>query len=801
MTPRAPRQDRRLHTDDARRRLPAALLGSMLVVGLVLHRAAAAADPPLDAMQQSVVDSLAATPRTTAPEFLDAAIRAANVDAGAVAEDYFMRVLGALDGADDARLSMLAELGASADPAALARLERILTARKPALGRVVATIRAAARDRGRDAPRLARAAADLRSPEAATRRAAVELLAGAGPDALPELVALLRSDDAAGARARGLARELIGLLGADARQPLLSWLGSGDVDAWPGVIAALDASGAPDIEAYLLAPAAVKDSPPAARAAATDALSRRAAARGEKVDAVPPARDRILSLLTERLARTLSTAALPRADRLAGTIDTDGTVEQMLWNPATGRFDRVALPPRAARAMDAAHLARDLAALGVADPGAVNLVLLAQMEGLLAASGPTMPAVADIPREQLQRALSGPAGFAVDTAGDVLDLAIDHDMREAAAAAAAALETSPPLPPRARQALLRALSVPDAEVQFQAARSLALSAGDPPYRGSSRVLEVLLHAATSTGVDRVVVAHPEAVAAHALATGAARFGYEPLRVATGRDAILAARRDADVVLVLLSARITKPGAVEAVQFLAQQPLGDPPPVLLVVDPLDEDCRGMYLARLSMTFGDVRRLAVVDRFDDSLFSPRLDEKSGRVAAPARFPDAVAQVAGVAAAAPRARLRSAAQRRARGREALDLLGRLGRRGWDVTPAIGAARRGLLRTDHYTPAVSLLATIGDGAAQQDLLAEAQRADTPAATRALALANLQTSIERYGILLETGHLRAAYRMYNQASDDVSRDAVGAVLDALETAARKNRPAPFDAASTRPTH
>ena len=522
MTSRARPQDRQRPAVTARSGLAAALLGCMLWAGLAPQRASAADDPPLDEMQQSVVDSLAATPRTTGAEFLDAALRAANVDANAVAEDYFKQVLGLLDGAGDARMEMLAELGDSADPVALARLERVLTARKPALGRVVGAIRAAARDRGRDAARLASAGADLRSPSAATRLAAAERLASAGPDALPELVALLQPNAGGDARARGLARELIGLLGADARQPLLSWLGSGDVDAWPGVIAALDASGANDIEAYLLAPAAVKDSPAATRAAATAVLRRRAAARREEVDAVPPARDRILAVLTARLERTLTPAALPGADRLAGADDTTGTVEQLLWNPAAGRFDRVALPPRAARAFDAAHLARDLAALGVSDPDAVNLVLLAQLESLLAASGPTTPDVADIPKEQLRQALSGPNGFAVETVADVLDLAIDRDMREAATAAAAALQASPPLPPRARQALVRALAVPDARVQFQAARSLALAAGDPPYRGSSRVLEVLLHAATSTGVERVIVAHPEAEAAHALATTSVR---------------------------------------------------------------------------------------------------------------------------------------------------------------------------------------------------------------------------------------------------------------------------------------
>lgn len=780
--------------------LAAALAGCLVATGLVLQQAPAADDPPLDPLQQSVVDSLAATPRTTAPEFLDAALRAAEVDAGAAAEGYFTRLLGLLDEAGEGRADMLADLGDAAEPAALARLERVLAARKAVLGRVVADIRAAARARGRDAPRLARAADDLRSPDAATRRAAAERLARAGPDALPALVAVLRGDDDAGAGARGLARELVGMLGAEARQPLLSWLGSGDTRDWSGVIAALDASGATDIEAYLLAPATVKDSPAAARAAATAVLRRRGRARGEHVDAAPPARDGVVAMLAERLDRTLSPAALPPADRLDGADGNAGTVERMLWNPAAAGFVRVGLTPRAARALDAAHLARDLAALGPTDPQAVNLVLLAQVEGLLAAGGPNVPAVADIPGEQLRRALSGPAGFAAETAADVLDMAIARDMREAAAAVAAALETAAPLPPLPRRALVRALAVPDAEVQFRAARSLALAAGDPPYRGSSRVLEVLIHAATATGIDRVIVAHPEAVAAHALATGVARFGYEPLRVATGRDAVLAARRDADVVLLLLSARITGPVALETVQFLAQQPLGDPPPLLLVVDPLDEDCRGTYLARLAMTFGGVRRLAVVDRFDEGLFAPRLDEGSGRVVAPARFPDAVAQAAGGAAASSRARLGASAARRARGREALDLIGRLGRRGWDVSAALGTARRGLVRPEQYAPAVSLLATIGAAAAQQDLLAEAQRADVPAASRALALAGLETSMERHGILLETGHVRAAYRMYNQASDQASRDAAGAVLDALETAARRNRPAPFDAASTRPT-
>ena len=51
---------------------------------------------PLDALQQSVVDSLAADQRDTAPQMLDAAIRAADVDADAAALAWFRRMLDAV---------------------------------------------------------------------------------------------------------------------------------------------------------------------------------------------------------------------------------------------------------------------------------------------------------------------------------------------------------------------------------------------------------------------------------------------------------------------------------------------------------------------------------------------------------------------------------------------------------------------------------------------------------------------------------------------------------------------------------
>jgi hypothetical protein len=787
-------------------------LGALVLLAVVTTDAAQPpADPPLDAMQQAVVSSLAADRRTTPAAFLDAAIRAADVEATAVSLEWFGRLVDAIEDAGGDRLGILADLGDSVDQAALGRLERLLRPREPAVGKVVAAIREASRLRRRDPKTLARAVEGLRAPTVAAREAAALELARAREDALPVLVPLLQSTAASDKQPRGLARELVALLGDDARQPLLDWLASEDVDSWPGVIEALDASGAEDIESFLLAPALVPDVPQAAREAALDVLARRSAARGG--DSAAPDRNAAQHVLAERLDRTLSPAGLPTVDHMLLEPVTDpnaaaaafgggvtGVVERLVWNPQARRFDRVRMSPRAARARDALHVARDLAALDTRDTRGVNLVLLARVEALVERAGDA----SGLAPKELQTVLAGPDGFTPESAADVLDAAGAHGMWEAAAGVAAALapargeQAVKPLPPAARKALVRALAVPNADLQFAAARSLALAAGDPPYAGSSRVLDVLLHAATATGSDRVVIAHPDVEVVDALATGVSRFGYEPVRVATGREAIFAARSSADTVLVLLGARIATPSAFETTQFLQRQGLGDVPPVLVVVDPLDDDGRGCFLSQLLMKFCDLDRVGIIDRLD-SVFLPTVDETTGGVVTLPRFPDVLAQVAGPAAVDPASRDRARVARLGRAHEAFALLSRLSRRGWDTRAATETALMALLTEELYGPSVSLLATLPRPEAQAALAAEAERADLPAALRSTALAAFAASVERHGVLLDCGQVRGVARRYTRG-EGASQDAPGAILEVLEQADRRNHAALPDAAHTRPT-
>lgn len=798
---------------DRRRPIVAAACAAMLICGTPAAWSQAVDEPPLDPLQQAVVESLAAAARETPAELLDAAIRAADVEAAGAAQEWFGRLLAALEQAGEGRLDLLADLGDTTDAAALSRLEHLLSAREPAVTKAVAAIREAARLRRRDPQRLSAAAEALASPSAPTRLAAADELARARIDALPALVPILQSHDPSDSLRIQQARELVALLGDEAREPLLDWLASDDVASWPGVIEALDASGATDIDSFLLAPALVADSPPAAREAARRVLARRAARRGHPAE--PPSPDAAEAVLANRLDHVLCPAGLPEGDHLlleplrdpaaaaaAFGGGVTGLVERSAWNSAAGRFERLRMSPRAARARDAMHLARDLMAIDARDPATVNLVLLARMESLLVTSGDA----SSLAPKDLQAVLAGPDGFSPETAADVLDAAISHGMGEAAAGVAAALapprggRATQPLAPAVRQALVRALAIPDAGLQFAAARTLALAAGEPPYPGSSRVVEILAHAATATGVDRVVVAHPDTEVVDALATGVSRFGYEPVRVSTGREAIFAARERADTVLVLLAARLATPSALETVQLLQQQGVGDVPPVLVVVDPLDDDGRGCFLAQTIMKFGDLHRVAIIDRLD-SLFQPVVDELTGDVALLPRLPDRLAQAAGPQAVDPASREAARLTRLGRASEAFTLLAELSRRGWDIRPVTTTALAAVTTAELYAPAVALLATLGRPEAQEALVAEAERSDLAPPLRAAALAAFSTSVQRHGVLLTCGHVRAVATRYTLASEASPGTSVtGDILQVLETADRKHRAVRPDAPHTRPT-
>ena len=763
-----------LHAADPENDQPAALAPPEPI-------AAPATAERIDPLAQSVVDSLRARPRETAAEQLDAAVRAAAVDAGDAAAGFFADMVDSLRALDDKdRPAALADLGDTFDDAALSHLERLLSSRDEAAAGVIAAIRDTARARRHDPALLAAAAAALASPEAAVRRDALARLTGAGVDALPALAAVLASSAPDRAAARSLARAVVAGLGDDAREPLLSWLATAPVPQWPGIIAALDASGAADVNDHLLAPATVAGTPPAVRDRAAAVLAAREGRRHGPGEAV--------ARVAARLDRVLAPAGLPpvECDPLAGP----PTVERTVWNPTTGRFDRVALRPRAARSLDALHLARDLGALDVRDPAVVRLVLLARVEALLLGAGDPATALDALDPARLTAALTGPEGEDPALVADLLTEAVDRDRPDAAAAILREIErihtsttdvVAPALPAAVRRSIARLLDAPDERLAFAAARTLALTGGDPSYPGASRLVARLIRTASSRGVDRAVVTHPEHAVVESLATAISRQGYEPLRAATGLDAVHLVRADPDVTLVLLAARLGRPSAFETVQLLRDPGHGDLPQMMVVVDPLDDLGRGKKLTRLTLQARAHDHVALVDR-RESFFEPQTDPLTG-ITTPARFPEALAAAAGPEAADPARRRSQAALRLVRARQALDLLAILGARGWDVAAAADTARRALGHDDLLPAALGLLATIGTRDAQAALLERVLDTTRPPEERAAALAALRDHVQRYGGAIDCDRIGDVVRGYNLAADADSRDLAGAVFDTYRAA------------------
>lgn len=770
------------------------LLGA-LVAGFVVGpaRGAEPVGPPravLDPLADAIIASLRQPPPRTPKAWLEAAITAADVESITDALDFYRGFVDAVAAVEKDRDQVLADLGDTLDPSGLRRLERTLRPYEPDAPPIIESLRVAAGERRRDPQRLAAGAAGLRSESRTVRLAAADELARAGTDALPVLVDLLQTDDEEAAGARQLALGLVPAMGADGREALLSWLGSDDLDHWPGVIAALAAISNEDAE-FFLAPALAADSPPAARDAAIRALAPLGAA---------PSAERARALVARRLDRLLSPAGLPLADSLDPK-----TVETFSWNPQRGLPQRVRLTTRLARAERATHLARDLAALGPTDPAHVRLVLLARLELTVAAAGEGPDAIDALPPEPLLGALSGPEGFDRVMAVEVLDDAGRRGMTSAAAAAARAIRVdaearslesgtpTAPLAPAARAALVRGLSVPDQQLAVEAALTLAACGGDPPYRGASQVVRTLIHAATSAGLDRAVVAHPDPAIVEELAAGLSRHGYETIRVRSGRDAILAARESADTVLVVLAARLGNPSALETVQLLQTGSQSPAPPVLVVVDPLDDAPRGRFLTRLLTSFADVECVTIVDRME-SFFQPAVDPGSGAEIGSPRFHDALARAAGPRAGDPGQRAALAKVRLSRARASLDALATLGARGWDVSAALPTVRLALAGDDLHAPAVAALATIGHPDAQQALFREAGQAELPETLRTRARAGFAASVRQYGILLESGEIRTLATMYNRATDAESRRLAGDLLELLEAPRMRPEPARVDA-------
>lgn len=744
----------------------------------------------LDPIAETVVQSLRYPEPTTPRGWLEAAIKAIDVDALADSIQFYRRFLDAVADVDrDDRNSVLADIGDSINDAHLHRLYRALAPYEPDAPKVIQSILSLSSQRKREPQQIEEALKMLQSDHREERLRALDQLTSAGINALPKLIALLQTTDTENSRARNLALGLIHNLGSDGRDTLLSWLGSEDREHWPGIITALSAISDEDT-CFLLAPALAADSPPAAKTAANTSL----AALG-----LSPTLREAKEILTLQLDRTLSPMTLP-----AGSTGLKTTVKLFQWNPTQGIPELTDVSMQNAQALRANHLARDLAALSPTSPKHITLVILARMTFLASEYSDDSGKLANIPPDEVMASIAGPQGYDPALAAVVLKEASSRGLIGAATVTAKAIrlgatnehmtQQSTTQPHDTRDSLLSAMRLPYFDLQFEAAQALAICGGQPPYYQSTKVLETLMHAATSTGIDRAIVAHPDHDILEEMATNVSRFGYQPVRVCSSRDAILAARNSIDTTVILLAAKLDGLSTAETIRFLRASSTTASIPVLVIVDPLDDQPLGTFMTHLTISLRDHNGVAIVDRME-SFFQPVTDASTGTIVRKARFITALSEASGYASSADRQwRRAQAASRRSRAVIALEQLAFLGEAGWDVSKAASIAQEALLDDDTHLAAVSFLSVLGTPVAQQTLYYEACELDLPATQRLQARDGFATSVRRNGILLESRHLLDLSTLYNKSSDPRNQQVASELFKILESHEIRFKNIPSDA-------
>ena len=759
---------------------------------------------PLDPFQWAVVDSLRYPKRTTPQELLEAAIRAASVEALDPTTEFLEQFDEALAKATD-QDATLAQLGEYFQTAELSRLERFLKhAAHPeqadAIAFLIDGMLNAAQRRRTDTSRLKQAAVDLGSDNIFSRQQAATTLMEGGTYALPMLIDILRETvnatdktplSKADLRTRKLAETIIEDSGERGVQALIAWLGSDDFQRFPEIIHALSilvdsgclpageetnphAAANLDLASVLFAPACIPEFSKATREAALQLLVKLEHQGYTDFGGKPFTQDLACQMLTAKLDQLLTPAGIPVPDSLtegeASITSPRPTVEQYLWVAQTSRPEIRYLPPVACRSLRAGHIARDLSGLGCVHPRTVRLVLLAQSEALLVFQNDHFSALNALPAEALTETLSGPDGFSTELTARVLDGALNRSMQLAAAVAARAIRESPinkPAPiSTIRPPLVRALAAPSTLVQFEASQTLATVSPQLPFSGSSQLLDRLIYFASSRGTDQVIITYPNHDTAELLRSSISQFEFEASIALSGRSCIQEIRQSPDVRLVILSARLPDLSAPEVVQLLQQESLGDQLPVLVILDPLDDDKACRRRTRLVLSLADFDNALLTDRLESQFF-PTIHQPgtADEFISPPRFPETLTRIAGPQTIDPSWRQAQANHRLQRAHIALHTLAQLSTLGWDVRRAWPVAQNGLRHAKTFEPAMKLLANIPSPNAQQALFDLAWAPDLGKNVREMAVGTLGESIRSHGILLTNSTLRIVNDMYNSSS------------------------------------
>lgn len=105
--------------------------------------------------------------------------------------------------------------------------------------------------------------------------------------------------------------------------------------------------------------------------------------------------------------------------------------------------------------------------------------------------------------------------------------------------------------------VVAALNYPDSRVQFAAASTILTWDPATPFRGASRVIEVLARALTDSGKARGIAIDANDQRATSMSSALIEMGFEPEVAATGQEGFKIAIERGDVALILIEANVAR----------------------------------------------------------------------------------------------------------------------------------------------------------------------------------------------------------------------------------------------------
>ncbi len=696
---------------------------------------------PIEPAEPAVLAILESKPKTSA-ELLRAIDILVDLDAAAVAKPF----------ADELGQRNLtgAEKAALVDGIHPAKLLKLSSHGElgVVLGPMVDDWLGAAEEYRRDRQRLATAAGQLSDPDPAVHEPAAVALLRARESAVAPLVAILADPNRAAEHAA--ARQVLLYLNGFATAPLLGVLESPDPHVKRLAIELLGQLGAHEGVPQLLGPLASPSSSVAMRAAASRAL--------EQILGRTPDRQKAIGIL-ERAVRG------PLEKSLNDAPETAAPAILWHWNRKQNESMPVEYDQTGAELAKATRLARDLVLIDPSRADWRRQYLLATLQAAKLRAGLSRP---------LASGETTAYGVAAYYGADIVDDLLAHAMADgyipAATGAAQILgdigSSALLIRGGARPSpLADAAGHPDGRLRFAAIEAIMKLESGQAFAGSSAVANGLGFFASSFGVPRVLVAHPNSAEAQTLAGLAAALGYETDIATNGREAFELAVRWPDYDFALIHSHIDRP----EFDHLVGQLRRDRRPSLLplgLVAPADELQRvGDFAHRTP------RAEAFVQPENEAQMKVRASQLLDR--------------------AGRWHL-SAAERKAQATAALDWLAELAarpQRVFDVyrqEPAVVAA---LYMPELTTRATAVLAELGTATSQRSLLELADLPTQPLVAREAAAAAFARNVEQFGLRLTRNEIMHQYDLYNSNAgrDGETHSVLSTVLDAIEP---KNRPA-----------